>query len=357
MNLLKNSFKMFFVLDVLNRQFTDFCSCFEGLKLQANLINHLLAHITASSPKREEIEFEGMKEDENNLPETIEHEMNFEVSLKSKSREKKLRSKRFTCKICFKSFLSKQGLQKHFSNEHEPQNFSRVKYQRQPEDETASAKVNCELCPKTFKYRQGLMKHFDLEHNPANIFSCTKCNSRCKTLKNLHAHLRTHEPPREDFLNSLQCHKCLKMFSSPKQLSLHLYTHREKFFSCDRCAAKFNNREQIKNHVLRHVGLFQKKSSHQRIICDQCSQMVFSYKMKRHKLIHHSSEKPFKCDIAGCSAAFSDKRILQDHQNIHLNLKPYKCEHCPEAFRSGANLRLHRLRHTDPDRFEIFQEF
>lgn len=337
----------FSLSDVSQGNFTEFCNCFEGLKLQANLINHLLSHLIAASPKREEIETEVVKDNNENFEE-IENE--FEFSPELKARERKSKGKRFVCELCFKSFLYKQGLQKHYSNEHDPVNANRVKYQRLPETEGNGSKISCELCPKTFKYKQGLMKHFDLEHNPANTFPCTKCSSRCKTLKNLHAHLRTHDPPREDNLDSLQCHKCFKSFPSPKQLSLHLYTHREKFFSCDKCGAMFNNREQVKNHVLRHVGLFHKKATHQKIICDQCSMLVYSYKMKRHKLIHHSEEKPFKCDIAGCTASFSDKRILQDHQNIHLNLKPYKCEHCPEAFRSGANLRLHRLRHTDPDR-------
>lgn len=313
--------------------------------------------MTLAAPKVEETELDAIKEDvsgSEEFSESIEHDLAVGQK-KAKTREKKLqihretKHKPFVCDICFKSFLYKQGLHKHYINEHNLVNASSYNQKRSEDQETA-LKVSCELCPKTFKYKQGLMKHFDLEHKPENTFPCTKCNSRCKTLKNLHSHLRTHEPPRKENLSSLQCAKCLKMFPSPKQLSLHLYTHREKFFTCDRCGAKFNNREQVKNHVLRHAGLFNKKASHQRIICDQCSTMVYSYKMKRHKLIHHSDQKPFKCDIAGCSASFSDKRILLDHQNIHLKLKPYKCEHCPEAFRSGANLRLHRLRHTDPDR-------
>lgn len=258
-------------------------------------------------------------------------------------------TKRFVCQVCYKSFLYKQGLQKHFDNEHDPSKANRVKYQRK--DDQVYSKIKCDYCTKTFKHKQGVQKHWDLEHNPSNNFPCPNCFSRCKTLKNLHAHLRTHEPPRGEGLENLQCHKCFKTFQSQKQLSLHFYTHREKFFSCDKCGSKFNNREQIKNHVMRHVGLFQKKVSHQRIICDQCSTMVLSHKMKRHKLIHHSYEKPFKCEFPGCSAAFSDNRILNDHKNIHLKLKPYKCEYCPEAFRSGANLRLHRIRHTDPDKY------
>lgn len=338
------------LLDVVHGDSSELCSCFDGLKLQASLINHLLSHLKlAASPKREDYETEFARENVRHISEIPEFIESEEISQVFRTTEKKSKVKRFPCDICFKSFLYKQGLQKHHSNEHNPMNAGRVKYQRQNDSDEAS-KVACNLCPKTFKYRQGLMKHFDLEHNPDNIFPCTKCSSRCKTLKNLHAHLRTHEALRDDNLDSLQCHKCFKMFSSPKQLSLHLYTHREKFFSCDKCGAKFNNREQVKNHVLRHAGLFHKKSTHQKLICDQCSMLVYSYKMKRHKIIHHSEEKPFKCDIADCNASFSDKRILQDHQNIHLNLKPYKCEHCPEAFRSGANLRLHRLRHTDPNK-------
>lgn len=240
-------------------------------------------------------------------------------------------------------------------DEQDPVEISRHRYQRTTSDSELS-KIKCNSCPKLFKYKQGLQKHWDLEHNPSNIFPCSKpaCASRCKTLKNLHAHIRTHDPPREG-IDSLQCHRCLKMFSSKKQLSLHFYTHREKFFCCDLCESKFNNREQLKNHLLRHVGLFQKKFSPQRIICDECSCLVLSHKMKRHKMIHHSNEKPFKCDFPNCSAAFSDGRILNDHKNIHLKIKPYKCEYCCESFRSGANLRLHRVRHTDPDRYRCDQ--
>ena len=256
---------------------------------------------------------------------------------------------RFVCKICMKSFIYKQGLRKHLDNEHNPANANRVKNQRH--DSPPESKIKCDYCTKSFKHRQGLQKHWSLEHDPANLFPCTNCFSRCKTLKNLHAHLRTHELPRTEGLENLQCHKCLKVFPSQKQLSLHFYTHREKFFCCDICGSKFNNREQIKNHVMRHFGLYQKKLSHQKLICDQCSMLVFSHKMKRHKMIHHTEEKPFKCDFNDCSAAFSDSRILSDHMNIHLKLKPYQCEHCPEAFRSGANLRLHRIRHIDPNRY------
>lgn len=225
------------------------------------------------------------------------------------------------------------------------------KYQKRF-NEGSDKKIQCLYCPKVFKYKQGCEKHFDLEHNPSNPFKCPKCGSRCRTLKNLHAHIRiTHNPPRTDNVEPLTCHICKKSFPSQKQCALHLYTHREKFFSCDYCNMKFNNREQIKKHVLRHVGITTKKIKSEKVICDECSMLVFPQRMKRHKIIHHSNEKAFKCDAPDCSAAFTDSRSLKDHQNIHSGIKPYVCPFCGEGFRSGANLRLHRVRHVDPDRY------
>lgn len=302
------------------------CFCEEGLQIQTQLINHLLSHFNVKK-----------EADRNLLP--LEP-----ATLESNEQTEEQHGENFN-----------DIHQLHCSNERDPVEIPRAENQRTSND-SQPPKIKCNLCPKVFKYKQGVQKHWDLEHNPSNTFPCSRpaCTSRCKTLKNLHAHLRTHDLPRED-ITSLQCHKCLKMFLSQKQLSLHLYTHREKFFCCDLCGLKFNNREQTKNHVLRHFGLFQKKFTPQRIICDECSCLVLSHKMKRHKMIHHSHEKPFKCDFPSCKAEFSDNRVLNDHKNIHLKIKPYKCEYCSESFRSGANLRLHRVRHTDPDRHRCDQ--
>lgn len=314
------------------------CECTRGLIIQTELINHLLSHFTIKQ------EVDSIRLDRTyteSLEESAEDQLCKELARTSRNRKSRRTIEPE------KYFFHKQGGLKHI--EHNP---SENKLQEKAA-ENDSAKVKCDFCPKLFKYKQGVKKHWELEHNPENLFPCPRneCPSRCKTLKNLHAHIRTHDPPREENLDSLQCSKCLKCFQSQKQLFLHSYTHREKFFCCDKCGLKFNNKEQVKNHILRHVGLFQKKVYYQRIVCDQCSMMVFTHKMKRHKLVHHSDEKPFKCDFPDCNAAFSDSRILSDHQNIHLKLKPYKCEFCSEAFRSGANLRLHRVRHTDPNRY------
>lgn len=63
-------------------------------------------------------------------------------------------TKRFVCYLCAKSFLYKQGLQKHHNKEHNPNVTNRVKYQRQADDPDL-LKVKCGDCPKVFKYKQG----------------------------------------------------------------------------------------------------------------------------------------------------------------------------------------------------------
>lgn len=257
--------------------------------------------------------------------------------VRKKTSLKSIRTKKFSCNLCDKSYYFKDGLNLHCKVAH-----------------TDFTGFSCDLCSKKFKHSNAIKKHWDLDHNPLNLFSCRKqnCNIRCKSLISFNIHLRKeHDPLRHKNPKSLQCHKCQKTFETSKQLMHHSYIHREKLLVCDHCGAKFNNRSTMENHLLRHVGLYsQKVKQHHKIVCDQCSMMVFPHKIKRHQLIHHTEDKPFKCEIAECSAAFSDKRTLLDHKNIHFNLKPYKCEHCPEAFRSSANLRLHRVRHTDPDR-------
>lgn len=46
---------------------------------------------------------------------------------------------------------------------------------------------------------------------------------------------------------------------------------------------------------------------------------------------------------------FTELRILNEHKNIHLDLRPFVCEFCSEAFHNSANLRYHRKRHLNPD--------
>lgn len=77
-----------------------------------------------------------------------EGNQDFSVDLKELRVTRDPETKRFVCELCEKSFQHKQGLQKHFNNEHNRSN-SRVKYQRN--EASSPSKVPCEFCPKVFK--------------------------------------------------------------------------------------------------------------------------------------------------------------------------------------------------------------
>jgi hypothetical protein len=57
-------------------------------------------------------------------------------------------------------------------------------------------------------------------------------------------------------------------------------------------------------------------------------------------------EKNYRCDR--CEKVFSRKAILQDHLNVHDNLKPYVCGHvpCTMAFARKSDMRRHASKHT-----------
>lgn len=54
---------------------------------------------------------------------------------------------------------------------------------------------------------------------------------------------------------------------------------------------------------------------------------------------------------------FTELRILNEHVNIHLDLRPFVCEFCSEAFHNSANLRYHRKRHLNPEGIGIVTQF
>ncbi|VDM61071.1 unnamed protein product [Angiostrongylus costaricensis] len=60
------------------------------------------------------------------------------------------------------------------------------------------------------------------------------------------------------------------------------------------------------------------------------------------------SEEPKKCEVNGCSRAFSLEANLKSHLKTHTGEKPHKCQFCDRAFSHPYNLRVHiSRRHKD----------
>lgn len=148
--------------------------------------------------------------------------------------------------------------------------------------------------------------------------------------------------------NKFNCDQCPGIYKSRKSFIKHVMSHKQTSFDCDvaECRKSFKAKQNLKNHKL---------NVHTKTLCDQCSMMIPTIRMKEHRLLHHSgldpADKPLKCDVSGCKGAFRSRQALKYHQiTAHSNERPFICEYCAKSFPAEINLRQHRQRHLEPDR-------
>lgn len=139
----------------------------------------------------------------------------------------------------------------------------------------------------------------------------------------------------------------------------------DKLFCCETCGERFEKCNELYLHVKGHgKKRFQCKvcdrwfyrrahlQSHEVIHtgernfrCNSCPNMYKSSRnLRRHIKSAHLGEKPFVCDL--CGKEFSQKTVLEAHHNTHIQEKNYSCEVCSKKFKSNKLLKLHILRHV-----------
>lgn len=305
------------------------------MKLQINLMNHLLSHISTLYTKSAEncletkVKLEAVDETYDFSYYFDEHESIVEASLPSSSREKEPQFKR----------RSRKG------------------------------QFQCDLCPRVYKSRDGIYTHIKREHDQKLPLKCSSCNSRFKDIRSLKVH-ETYHLIHDGFnphVTVTSCTICSDVFKNRQSLLRHLKRHlmpnmekREKIYSCDYCGKKWEYKSQVKKHLFSHlldvhrpVRQFRRSRNDitGKVICDQCSKFVMPSSMKQHIFDRHTKHPNYLCDIPGCEAGFLQKSALEKHKEHHAGIKKFVCQFCDEKFSTYGNLKQHLLRHTDPDRF------
>lgn len=198
----------------------------------------------------------------------------------------------------------------------------------------------CHHCLKPLSTLGRLIEH-EWKHTGHLPFRCAQCGLRFRNDADLISHQRVHTRERPYL-----CADCGRTFSQNSNLLRHLHcvhseSRNEKRHSCTQCEKSFKEKGTLKKHQrTKHLNeLF-------RHPCPYCGKMVSASTMTRHKLIH-TGVRPFKCSVADCDKHFRSTCEVKRHVLIHHTTeRPYKCDVCGKGFIKMFSLKAHAQIHT-----------
>ncbi|KAJ8245123.1 hypothetical protein GJAV_G00274930 [Gymnothorax javanicus] len=129
-----------------------------------------------------------------------------------------------------------------------------------------------------------------------------------------HQHQQQPKKPAKPVKKNHGCEMCGKAFRDVYHLNRHKLSHSdEKPFECPICQQRFKRKDRMTYHVRSHDGGVNKP-----YICSVCGK---GFSRPDHLSCHvkhvHSSERPFKCQVTACTAAFATKDRLRSHMIRH----------------------------------------
>ncbi|OQV19002.1 putative Zinc finger protein 287 [Hypsibius exemplaris] len=171
--------------------------------------------------------------------------------------------------------------------------------------------------------------------------------------------------PRKKF----KCDKCGKVCDSSAKLTRHYTTHTGvKDFKClvKGCGKAFSLKQHLLQHNVVHIP---KDKVVKPFACKEtgCSFSTACPRNFRNHAMIHTGEKPFKCLIGNCGAAYRQKKDLQQHvfkhegtdpelkfAKIRLKLKTFVCkrEGCTYTTNATQDMKKHEIAHSGIRRFK-----
>ncbi|XP_075988616.1 uncharacterized protein LOC142984743 [Anticarsia gemmatalis] len=230
-------------------------------------------------------------------------------------RQKKTKSKKYSCEICQKKFSYNGSLEVHMKAHNGEKSFT------------------CHLCNTSHTNNKELTKHITITHIVDNQYPCTVCEKVFEKARLLKKHIKCH------FEEKFKCSVCFKEFQRKKGLKEHMKIHTgERKYTCDVCNKSFGHNQTLKSHMFTHTG-------ERPYVCDVCGRRFPQRThLKRHIFIIHTGVKPHTCTV--CNKQFSSKSYLAIHERQHTGERPYSCEVCKKDFTAYTTLKVHMRVHT-----------
>ena len=199
--------------------------------------------------------------------------------------------------------------------EHEGKQPARA-VKRQPLDEAKPAKDSAK-CYK-FKIAQHKLRR---KYRRKYYFKCAvqECDHKFKSVCEWNTH---HKAKNSDV--KYTCSVCSKVLHTPGSIGDHKYMHNHKTHICSRCNQGFLSPSHLTQHKHTH--------------CRQCLCMCFSadclnsFKWPQDLLRHvrNHTAVVLKCKL--CTYSNTECHLIKQHQNVHSDVKKFKCHKCPEVF-------------------------
>lgn len=178
--------------------------------------------------------------------------------------------------------------------------------------------------------------------NEAVKSECIVCEKAFSNDKRLQIHLVKKHSVRNDenvVDKKYKCDKCDKSYTTRANLLIHERSHGSKPFECNECGRSFYDENALVTHTSIHTGL------KVRVKMYLFSCLFPTWLATTMSAILWILFKKFNCE--DCGKSFTTANILQQHRKKHyMPMRPHKCSHCPAAFYTPNDLRIHFLTHT-----------
>ncbi|KAL9879433.1 uncharacterized protein ACN2A1_011399 isoform 1-T1 [Glossina fuscipes fuscipes] len=212
-----------------------------------------------------------------------------------------------------------------------------------------SEKTHCGGCNLKFDHPLYYRTHCSVFHDPSmsltiRKYHCKVCGEAVLGKDNI----MKHAAEKHDGKGAHQCQFCNKFFLRLSYLEMHrtygcVANPNRTQPICDFCGRKFFRPQKLKAHIKRaHSGsraALQRhaKEVHSRnstvVSCPRCQKLFQNRSNLKIHMLTHSGVRPFKCSEPECNAAFTTKQCLQFH---YKKVHNYTQEQMPKIERSVA---------------------